>query len=113
MKLKKAMSSGAYSIGQVALGLIVHPYQTLQSVVQEKVFIGMVLLPTAVLAIVTVAWRFFIVPVIQTLFSCSPHHLLACSSLPFFSNWITFFCIYWQILLLYLFFRFSKVFRTR
>jgi hypothetical protein len=33
-----------------------------------------------------------------------------CNVLIFFSDWIVFFCIYWQILLMYLYIRFSQAF---
>lgn len=100
-----------YSIGQITLGLLLHPYQTMQSLVEDKVFVWMTLLPTGVLAIVTVWWRFLIVPTVKLVFSCQKTGLIDCSWLPFFSNWLTFFCIYWQILLLYLLFRFAAVFK--
>jgi hypothetical protein len=51
-------------------------------------------------------------PTEQTLFSILSQNPLAlvCHSLPFLSNFLTFFCIYWQLILLYLLFRFSRVF---
>ncbi len=101
-----------YSIGQISLGLLVHPYQTMQSLVEDKVFIWMALLPTGFLAILTVFWRFLIVPLVRIVFSCQATGFFLCHYLEFVSNWITFFCIYWQILLLYLLLRFHKVFHS-
>lgn len=103
----------AYSLAQITAGLLLHPYQTMQSLVRDKVFSWMALLPTLVLAIVTVLWRFALVPLVRLAFSCSQVDFFGCDILPFLSDWITFFCIYWQILLLYLLFRFSSVFRMR
>jgi hypothetical protein len=111
MKYKQVLTSTSYSIAQLALGLLLHPYQSMQSIVQEKVFVGMTLFPTATLAGVTVLWRFLIVPVVRIFFSCQSSSFFVCQMLPFFSDWLTFFCIYWQILLLYLFFRFWNVFQ--
>ena len=111
MKVNSAVSSTFYAVGQLGLGLLLHPYQTSQGIVQEKVFSWMALFPSVILAMLTVLWRFFIVPLVRQYFSCAPSHTLVCGLLPFVSNWLTFFCIYWQILLLYLFFRFSAAFR--
>jgi hypothetical protein len=117
MRTVTVVASVAYSIGQLTLGLLLHPYQTMQSLVEEKVFVWMALLPTGVLALVTLLWRFGVVPVVQLVFSCSAGGVLVgeglvalCGWLPFFSNWLTFFCVYWQVLLLYLLFRFQTVF---
>jgi hypothetical protein len=95
-----------YSCGQISLGLLVHPYQTMQSLVEDKVFVWMSLLPAGLLAVVTVVWRFGIVPVVRLVFSCSETHFIGCELLRFTSNWITFFIIYWQVMLVYLLFRF-------
>lgn len=111
MDYKNALLSIFYSVSQLTLGLLLHPYQTMQSLVEDKVFVWMTLLPTGVLAIVTMMWRFVIIPAVQLFFSCQRTGFVSCSWLPFFSNWLTFFCIYWQILLLYLLFRFSTVFK--
>lgn len=107
----KNVLSFIYSLGQITLGVLLHPYQTMQMVVEDKVFVWMSLLPTGVLAIVTVLWRFGIVPLVRVMFTCAEVPLFACDYLPFISNWLTFFCIYWQVLLLYLLFRFSWVFK--
>jgi hypothetical protein len=111
MNYKSAFLSIFYSIGQLTLGLLIHPYQTMQSLVEDKVFVWMALLPTGVLAIVTIVWRFLIVPAVHLVFSCQETGFFACDWLPFFSDWLTFFCIYWQILLFYLLYRFSTVFK--
>ena len=135
MKKTTLTRSFFYSIGQITQGLLLHPYQTMQSLVREKVFIWMTLLPTFVLGLVTVVWRVIIVPVVQLIFSCEggsvgwlgwvvrevlqkPEWLVvsaseSCRALPFISNWLVFFCIYWQIMLLYLLFRFGSVFREQ
>jgi hypothetical protein len=106
----QGLISFSYSIVQITQGLLVHPYQTMQALVQEKVFVWMSLLPSLFLAVVTIVWRFGIVPLVQLVFSCEQSGLGICEFLPFFSNWLTFFCIYWQTLLLYLLFRFSWAF---
>lgn len=100
-----------YSLGQITLGLLLHPYQTVQSLVRDKVFVWMSLLPTLVLGVVTLGWRFVIVPLVRVVFSCQSG-FVGCEWLPFISNWLTFFCLYWQVLLLYLLFRFKWAFKS-
>lgn len=104
-------SSILYSLFQIAQGLLLHPYQTMQSLVKDKIFSWMVLMPSVILALVTVLWRFVVVPVVSLVFSCSSVSLPVCDWLPFISNCLTFFCIYWQIMLLYLLFRFNQAFK--
>jgi hypothetical protein len=111
MVKKSAAISFVYAVGQLGLGLLIHPYQTMQSLVRDKVFVWMSLWPTLILAVITVAWRFGVVPAVRVFFSCQVTPLPACEVLPFISNWLTFFCIYWQILLLYLLFRFTWIFK--
>ena len=110
MKAKHWLSV-SYSVGQIGFGLILHPYQTMQSLVQDRVFVWMTLLPTAILALVTTSWRFVIVPLVKLVFSCQSNNLVVCNFLPFTSNLLTFFCIYWQLMLLYLLLRFSLAFK--
>jgi uncharacterized membrane protein len=95
-----------YSCGQISLGLLVHPYQTMQSLVEEKVFVWMSLLPMGILAMFTIAWRWVVVPVVRLVFSCQQTSFIGCEFLRFTSNWMTFFIMYWQIMLVYLLFRF-------
>lgn len=97
-------------MGQISLGLVLHPYQTVQSLVRDRVFAWMSLLPSLFLAFVTVGWRWGLVPTVRLVFSCQTTPFFACDWLQFFSNWLTFFCIYWQVLLLYLLFRFHWAF---
>ncbi len=105
------VTSVIYSLAQITLGLLLHPYQTMQSLVRDKVFVWMSLLPSLTLAIVTVLWKLVVVPVVRLVFSCQSTGFVGCEWLPFVSNWLTFFCIFWQIMLLYLLFRFNKVFK--
>lgn len=105
----QAFRSLSYSLGQLSLGLVIHPYQTMQEVVPDKVFVWFTLLPTLVLAVVTVLWRYLVVPSVQLVFSCAGTSFWGCDWLPFIANWLTFFCIYWQILLFYLLLRFKRV----
>ncbi|PIR64176.1 MAG: hypothetical protein CO156_03260 [Candidatus Pacebacteria bacterium CG_4_9_14_3_um_filter_40_12] len=109
MRKKSALISILYSIGQIALGLLVHPYQTMQSLVKERVFVWMAAIPLYVLVAVTVGWKFVVVPLVQVMFSCSTRYYLACDALSLISNTLIFFCWYWQVVLLYLLVRFRLV----
>lgn len=108
---KNAFFSFGYAMGQIGLGLMLHPYQTMQSLVTDKVFVWMSLLPSLVLAVVTLAWRWLIVPTVQYFFSCQSSGVFLCDYLGLIANIVVFFCLYWQCLLLYLLFRFRSVFR--
>lgn len=109
-KIWQNFLSVVYSIGQITLGLLFHPYQTMQSLVQDKVFIWMTLLPIGVYVIAKVVWFFVLVPTVRFAFSCSTTAFFACDLIPFFANWLVLFCVFWQILLLYLLLRFFFVF---
>jgi hypothetical protein len=103
------VTSFVYSVGQIGLGLLVHPYQTMQMLVEDKIFAWMSLLPTALLASLTIVWRYGLVPFLSMKLTFI-HPFFSQEMLPLFTNWVTFFMLYWQILLLYLLFRFRSVF---
>lgn len=94
-----------YALGRFAFGLVVHPYQTMQLLVRQKLFVWVVLTPTFLLAILTVLWNFLIIPVGSSL-SLSPSFSLLSPALSFLSTWIITFVVYWQMMLLYLLVRF-------
>lgn len=103
--------SVTYALGQIALGLLLHPYQTVQSLVRDKVFFWMAALPLLVSIIVKIVWSFVLVPLVRLVFSCAVTPFWGCELIPFFAQWLLFFCLYWQMLVAYLFIRFSLAFR--
>jgi hypothetical protein len=109
MNKSKIFFSSIYSILQITQGLLIHPYQTMQSLVKEKVFVWMTLLPTISLGLITVLWKVLLVPFIKIVFSCKSG-FIACSYIGLTSNWLTIFHIYWQVILIYLLFRFERIF---
>jgi hypothetical protein len=111
MRIRRIIFSLAYSLGQITTGLLLHPYQTMQSLVKQKIFIWMSFLPTIFLSFLVIFWKFAVVPTVQLVFSCKTIHFFACDWLHLLSNTIIFFCIYWQILLLYLLIRFILVYK--
>ncbi|MEX0896308.1 MAG: hypothetical protein WDZ94_05270 [Patescibacteria group bacterium] len=103
-------ASVVYALGQITLGLLLHPYQTMQSLVRDRVFIWMAFLPTVVFVLAKILWIFLIVPLVQFVFSCQAVTFWGCELIPFFANWLVLFCLFWQILLGYLLLRFWLVF---
>ncbi|HEX9817324.1 MAG TPA: hypothetical protein VGA89_00290 [Patescibacteria group bacterium] len=103
-------ASFLYSIGQITQGLFFHPYQTMQLVVREKVFFWLTLLPSAVWVVARLIWGLVIVPLVRLVFSCSQTGLAICQLIPFFARWLLYFCVLWQLILLYLLVRFSYAF---
>jgi hypothetical protein len=114
---RSVILSFLYSVAQITQGLLLHPYQTMQSLVREHVFIWMSMLPMVVLAMVTIAWKWGLVPLVRLVTSCQAlttnWGTPICDVLPFISNWITFFCLFWQVMLLYLLYRFTWVFKEK
>jgi hypothetical protein len=106
----QVVASFLYSVAQIAQGLFFHPYQTMQSLVRERVFFWLTLLPTAIWLVTHLIWRLAIVPVVRLVFSCAETGLFACQLIPLFSSWLFYFCLFWQVVLLYLFFRFLFTF---
>ena len=111
MKNKVLLFSILYSVGQITTGLLLHPYQTMQSLVKQKIFVWMTLLPSLFLSFLTLFWKFVVVVVVKSVFSCTTTQFFGCEWISFVSNIITFFCIYWQVLLLYLLIRFSLAYK--
>jgi len=117
MKMKRFsswhfFSSVMYSVGQLGLGLLLHPYQTMQMLVEDKLFVWMALIPTLMLGFATLVWRFIATPVLIFLLSGVATENFDLF-LVLFTNWFTFYMLFWQVLLLYLLFRFSSVLKEK
>lgn len=90
-----------YHVGGVLLGFLVHPYKTVQDMVRKRI-------PTPILFFPSLCWiaGFIVLRVTES---------LLWSFLPYLGMWLflfvwgTFFLLFWQILLLYLYLRFSRV----
>ena len=102
----KAILSVFYSLGQITLGFLLHPYQTMQTVVGDKVYSWMALLPVTALFGIIIIWKSIMVPLVRNFFSCSQSGLFLCDLLPFVSKVIILYAWLWQGLLFYLFIRF-------
>ena len=99
-------SSAAYALFQITQGLLLHPYQTAQSLVRERQFAWMVWLPTITVGTAYLVWRLLVVPTVRMVFTCQQSDWQVCLVLPPISNWLVFFCLYWQLILFYLWIRF-------
>lgn len=110
-RLSSVVLSFLYAVSQITGGLLLHPYQTMQSLVRDKVFLWMTLLPSAVYVIAKVIWFFVLVPTVRFAFSCQTSAFFGCDLIPFFANWLVLFCVFWQIMLIYLLIRFFLILR--
>lgn len=102
--------SAFYAVIRIAVGMIVHPYQTLQSVVEEKVFLWLAVLPAGILFCLMLVWRWWLLPNLEFWFDCYPYYPYLCRGVKIAAAWISFFLLYWQILVGYLTIRFLDAF---
>jgi len=79
----------AYSCGQMLLGLFLHPYRSMQLLVRHKLL-----------------WFFVFYPLAIALVN---HYLPWPHFLVFVQDVIFFFCLYWQLVLFYLWLRFFRL----
>ncbi|MFA6814372.1 MAG: hypothetical protein GX943_01455 [Candidatus Pacebacteria bacterium] len=91
-----------YSLAQIVLGLFLHPYQSMQNLVRDKVFIPLMFLPTLLAGIFYFLFAWWL---LALFYDSSLFFRLVYRS--FF-----FFFLFWQILLIYLFWRFRRAFRN-
>ncbi len=103
--------SSLYATCQISGGMILHPYQTLQAVVQEKVFLWLTVLPFTILVILMLNWRLWILPTLEFWFDCQPSYPYICRAVNVVATWVSFFLLYWQILVGYLTVRFLVAFK--
>jgi len=116
-KLGNYFVSIIYAIGRFSLGLLTHPYQTMQLLNEQKIFIWLSLLPSIVLMILSMSWRLILQPLlwlgaeyIEFLDKILQMNLVVEMG-SFVMIWVICFCFYWQVMVLYLLFRFSSVFK--
>lgn len=94
----------AYSLFEGVQGLLIHPYQTMRQLVRERVFVWMTFSPVFLWLFALAVWR-----VLELLlFSVFPYP----GFWLFLALWFTVGIGLYQILLLYLLFRFSRVSRA-
>jgi hypothetical protein len=99
-----------YALGRFTLGLLLHPYQTMQMIVEHKLFVWLTVIPTLFLALLTLFWKLIVWFSTPLLTISTPPFLI--DSYTFFTTWIVVFCFYWQLMLFYLLIRFRTFERT-
>lgn len=91
---------------KTSLGLLLHPYQTMQLLFLKKTFIIFTFTPIFYYLTATFFWRFLLRSIVLYFFP-------ATCSLMIFKTTIAFFAFYWQVSLLYLFFKFKFYLQER
>jgi hypothetical protein len=106
--MKNFILSYIYALFRFSLGLLLHPYQTMQILVVQKTFIWIALMPVIFLGLLIVLSKAVLFPLITFFLSVLtlPQTPLVFALYSFFTTWLVIFVVYWQILLLYLLFRF-------
>lgn len=95
-----------YFCSKITFGLLLHPYQTLFATLRERFCRFLLFSPTFIFLVLTFLWRLFFRPLILHFFTATCFLMIIKTS-------ILFFCFFWQITLLYLFFKFILVFSTK
>lgn len=91
------IESFVYSASQMFLGLLIHPYRSMQLLVRNKVLIPFALYPVILLLLILLLLN--VIDVVGLLYQQS-------FLFSFLVQWLLFYCFYWQLILLYLFLRF-------
>jgi hypothetical protein len=95
-----ALKSLLYSSVQLLVGLVLHPYRSMQLLVRKKVLLPFAFYPTLIALILYLLLQInFIYSIYQSFFL-----------IKIFYQVVLFFCFYWQLALFYLWIRFSRVF---
>ncbi len=104
-----------YALLRFAAGLLVHPYQTMQLLTEEVIFVWLAFLPTLILGFLTLIWKMTLEPVTRVIGLLISNGMQAGLLgegvwFSFVVTWVVVFCLYWQLLLFYLLLRFTSAF---
>lgn len=94
------LESLIYSSGQMLLGLLLHPYRSMQILVKNRILLPFIFYPSF---FVLFFYLFLRVDLIFNLYE-------GIFIFRFFYQIILFFCFYWQMALFYLWIRFNRAF---
>ncbi len=94
-----------YASLKIVFGLLLHPYQTVFSLVRQQFCRFLVAAPLLIFSFLTLFWRFFFRPLILYFFSATCPLMVVKTS-------VLFFCLFWQVALFYLFLKFSFVLKN-
>lgn len=93
------IESFVYSAGQIVLGLLLHPYRTMQLIVKGKVFTPFVFLPLLTVVLIFLGGR---IDFLMNFYQSNVIFSILVKTILIFS-------VLWQIILGYLLIRFSRV----
>jgi hypothetical protein len=114
MKKKTAILSVGYWFSAYTLGLLVHPYKTVRTLVRERAYQGLVINPVIFWVggwlVALVLSRVLLLASIYLDLGLMGKWLVA--GLVFLFWWFSWFCLLWQILVGYLWLRFSAILKT-
>ena len=96
-----------YALGRFSFGLLVHPYQTMQLLAEQKLFGWLAFLPSGLLLTLFVLRKLALPPLLLTLRITAP---MPTELISFFYLWLVLFFVYWQVMLIYLLIRFKRIF---
>lgn len=96
------IESFIYSSGQMFLGLLLHPYRSVQLLVKNKILLPFIFYPSLIFL-----FFYFSLRIGQIALFYNDFFLVK-----FSYQWLFFFCFYWQLALFYLWFRFSRAFKN-
>ncbi len=94
------LESLIYSSGQLLLGLLLHPYRSMQLLVKNKVLLPFIFYPILIVLGFDLLLEISLITSIYNLVFW----------FRFFYQTVLFFCFYWQLVLFYLWFRFNRAF---
>ncbi|MEO8581549.1 MAG: hypothetical protein ABI425_03105 [Patescibacteria group bacterium] len=98
MQKRTLLTSTFYSVLQASAGLLIHPYQTMQHLVEDKIFMWLTFLPILLVTLFFFIWWL----ALQSFFATIPY----IGAWAFTLIWGGSFFVFWQVLLFYLFLRF-------
>lgn len=96
------IESFIYSSGQMFLGLLLHPYRSVQLLVKNKILLPFVFYPSLI-----ALFFYFSLKINQLALVYDEFFLMR-----FTYQFLFFFCLYWQLALFYLWFRFTRAFKN-
>lgn len=91
-----------YFCSKITFGLLIHPYKTLLATLRERFCRFLIFSPTFFFIFLTILWRLLFRPLILHFFSATCFLMIIKTS-------VLFFCLFWQLTLIYLFFKFIFV----
>lgn len=114
MLLRSFTLSLTYSLGQIILGLLCHPFQTVQVLVRDKYWLWMAFFPIFIFVLGFAIWQggWWL---IFNVFSSTPIELLPMMKicLDLIKWWFFYFCLIWQVILLLLLIKFLHFYHRK